>query len=251
MASATEIATLPKNFHSVAPSNVQAVEALVQYVSFRFKGRSVFAIAEADCVYCVDLAKQFIAGFHRAGMTVRNEAPALFVSSGVETIAIDKLLSGYHAGDLILLPNNSYTSGTLMARISEHLKTAPIFVGGDGWGDWSVGFTGKIRSRYDYGGYRVAPWSLAKTDTATKRFKKLFREAFGKEAAASVSMASYAALTSVVDVVADLSVSGDVRSAVTAAYEKAVRKNPDLARPSTFAVFKVSQDGENLEKIYP
>jgi ABC-type branched-subunit amino acid transport system substrate-binding protein len=251
MASATEIATLPKNFHSVAPSNDRVVQALVQYVSSRFKGRSVFAIAEADCVYCVDLAKQFTAGFHRTGMTVRNEAPALFVSSGVETVAIDKLLVGYHAGDLILLPNNSYTSGILMSRISEHLKTAPIFVGGDGWGDWSVGFTGKIRSRYDYSGYRVAPWSLAKTDAATEQFKKSFRKAFGKDATASVSIASYTALTSVVDVVGGLSVSGDVRSAVFAAYEEAVRKDHDLARPSTFAVFKVSQDGESLEKIYP
>jgi hypothetical protein len=46
-------------------------------------------------------------------------------------------------------------------------------------------------------------------------------------------------------------VSGDVRSAAIAAYKEAIRRKPDLARPSTFTVFKASQNFQPLENVYP
>jgi ABC-type branched-subunit amino acid transport system substrate-binding protein len=148
---------------------------------------------------------------------------------------------------LVLLPNTSYTSGTLIARIADHLKVAePTFIGGDGWGDWTSSYVGKVKSHYAYVGFRVTPWSIDATDSRTKMFRERFRAVKKTDATGPASLLSYVAVLAPLKAMASRSApaSGSIRVDILSAFRDAVQSTPHFSRPTEYAVYKVTQQGE-------
>lgn len=248
-ATASDVATMPDNFYSMTLPNEYFTQAVVNIVRDRFPKHAVTPIGEVDCKNCTDFITSFTNAAKASKMTVRPSTTLL--NKNAETIPPQELLTHYQKGDVILLPNTSYTSGTLVGRISDHLKdNSIVFIGGDGWGDWSSSYVGKVKSSYSYSAYRATPWSLDATDTRAQKFRADFRKFRQSDPAGAVSLLSYSTLSAALKALEDnkgASNSPILRIRVLEAFKAARKKDKNYARPTKYAVYKVTQSGEQFD----
>lgn len=248
-ATASEVAAMPDNFYSMTLPNEYFTQAVVNIVRDRFPKQAVAPIGEVDCKNCTDFVQAFVNAATASNMTVRPSTT--FLNKNAETAPPQELLAHYQKGDVILLPNTSYTSGTLAGRISDHLKDNSIaFIGGDGWGDWSSSYVGKVKSAFTYSAYRATPWSLDSTDARTKIFRETFKKHRKAEPTGAVSLLSYSTLTATFKALADNkpnAKSSPIRAQILEAFKAARSKDKNYARPTKYAVYKVTQSGERFD----
>jgi hypothetical protein len=248
-ATATEVSTLPDNFYSVTLPNEYFTQTVVNLVRDHFKSKAVTPIGEVDCKNCVDFIKEFSNAAKTANVVVR--PMKTFLNKNAETVSPSELLVNYKPGDVILVPNTSYTSGTLIARISDHLKDNKIaFVGGDGWGDWSSSYVGKVKSAYSYSAFRATPWSLDSTDEHTKSFLRDFKLHRHTDATGAASLLSYSTLIAAVNALKASNTSKPelpMRKRILESFKIARAKDKHYARPTKYAVYKVTQAGEKFD----
>ena len=245
-ATAAEVSSMPDNFYSMTLPNEYFTQAVVNIVQERFPKAAVAPIGEVDCKNCKDFIAAFADAAVNVNLTVRKSST--FLNKNAEIASPLELLSHYQKGDVILLPNTSYTSGTLVGRISDHLKDSSItFIGGDGWGDWSSSYVGKVKSAYSYSAYRATPWSLDATDARAILFKKQFRKYRKVEPTGAVSLLSFATLSAPISAFArhkHASTQTPVREQILEAFKKARSNDQNYGRPTKYAVYKVTQSGE-------
>lgn len=244
-ATANGVAEMPNNFYSMTLPNSYFTQAAVNLVLDKFPGKSVAPIIEIDCKNCVDFADEFsrIASDH--GIVMRDRQN--FLSKNSETVGLSSLLSKVAGDDILLIPNTSYASGAMIPRLADHLKRPELIViGGDGWGDWSSSYVGKVRSSYLYAGYRLTPWSFDLKDSVLTRFKQSFRETHRREPTGIASLMAYNALSSVINTLPDQGLKEHVykRKAILATFLKRVQTTPHYGRPARYGIYKVTQDGE-------
>jgi ABC-type branched-subunit amino acid transport system substrate-binding protein len=115
-ATAELVASLPENFYSFAPPNSESIGHLVDFVKKTFPNRSVFQLVQIDCSNCKDFAAQFVKASSLRGVNIRNDSTATYLSSTADSFNIKEQLASYKSGDIVLLPNNSYSSGIVMGR---------------------------------------------------------------------------------------------------------------------------------------
>jgi hypothetical protein len=237
---------MPDNFYSMTLPNEYFTQAVVNIVQERFPKSAVAPIGEVDCKNCTDFIAAFADASANVNLTVRKSST--FLNKNAETAAPHELLEHYQKGDVILLPNTSYTSGTLVGRISDHLKDSSInFIGGDGWGDWSSSYVGKVKSAYSYSAYRATPWSLDATDARAILFKKQFKKYRKVEPTGAVSLLSFSTLSAPISAFArhkHASTQTPVREQILEAFKKARSNDQNYGRPTKYAVYKVTQSGE-------
>jgi hypothetical protein len=245
-ATATEVSAMPDNFYSLTLPNEYFTQAVVNIVRDRFPKAAVAPIGEVDCKNCTDFIAAFAGAAVGVNLTVRTSTT--FLNKNAELAAPNELLAYYQKGDVILLPNTSYTSGTLVGRISDYLKDNSItFIGGDGWGDWSSSYVGKVKSAFAYSAYRATPWSLDTPDAHTKSFKEQFKKYRKVEPTGAVSLLSYSTLSAPIRAFAShkaASKATPIREQILEAFKVARRDNPNYGRPINYAVYKVTQSGE-------
>lgn len=248
-ATATEVSAMPDNFYSMTLPNEYFTQAVVNIVRERFPKAAVAPVGEVDCKNCTD----FIAAFARAaaGLKLTVRPSTTFLNKNAESTPPEELLTHYQKGDVILLPNTSYTSGTLVGRISDHLKDNSItFIGGDGWGDWSSSYVGKVKSAFAYSAYRATPWSLDATDARAVSFKEQFKKYRKMEPTGAVSLLSYSTLSAPITAFAShrpASKATTLREQIREAFKAARRNDPNYGRPTKYAVYKVTQTGETFD----
>ena len=246
-ATATEVSALPDNFYSMTLPNEYFTQAVINIVRDRFPASAVSPIGEVDCKNCTDFINAFTAAASNSKLVVR---PATtFLNKNAETVAPTELIANYKRGDVILLPNTSYTSGTLVGRLSDHLKDNSIaFIGGDGWGDWSSSYVGKVKSAFAYSAYRATPWSLDSTDSRTKTFRDTFKKYRKTEATGAASLLSYSTLMAAMEALNSFeSKVKPVRTRILDAFKAARTKDKNYGRPTKYAVYKVTQSGERFD----
>jgi hypothetical protein len=245
-ATATEVSSMPDHFYSMTLPNEYFTQAVVNIVRERFPKAAMAPIGEVDCKNCTDFIAAFAGAATGVNLTVRPSTT--FLNKNAESAAPQELLAHYQKGDVILLPNTSYTSGTLVGRISDHLKDNSItFIGGDGWGDWSSSYVGKVKSAFAYSAYRATPWSLDATDAQTKSFKEQFKKYRKVEPTGAVSLLSYSTLSTPIKAFASnkpASKTTPIREQILQAFKEARRDNPNYGRPTKYAIYKVTQSGE-------
>jgi hypothetical protein len=253
LATAEAVSLLPQTFYSFTPPNRVAVKAMVALVKRDFPNKTVFPIIEVDCKSCKDLGASFIRESKDQGVPIRRE-PSFFVKSTAETVGVKDLLAGYQAGDIVLMPNGSFSSGVLMARISDYLKRSDlVFLGGDSWGDWGVSYTGKFKSSYDYTAMRVTPWSLDRQDGVVRSFLELYRKSFKNPVESNITLISYVVGASLAKV---LSASSRAKgpwskAEILSEFRNALKNEPDLGRPTEYAVYRLTQAGESFVGLTP
>lgn len=240
LATASEVSKMPDNFYSISLPNEYGAIAMANLINRDFEGKTLFKIIEADYSYSVDFAKQLE---NNLGRSIPGTQ---YLRNDVEKIGIEKLLNGYKKGSLIVLPNSSYASGVLMGRISDFLKKRDIvFLGGDSWGSWKASYTGKVKSKFNYIGYRMSPWTLEGKSKDILVFKKDFQKKFKKEPTGTISYIAYQTLNSITDVLKNKK-GGYDREGILKSYQKTLNKNPNWYRPVEYAVFKLNQNGEEF-----
>jgi hypothetical protein len=250
-ATASAVSSLPTNFYSMTLPNEYFTKAIVNLVKERFPGKAVAPIGEVDCKNCMDFVSEFGRAASQTGITVRT--PTTVLTKNAETASTAELLANYRRGDIILLPNTSYTSATLAGRISDHLKDdGLVFIGGDGWGDWSASYVGKVKSPYSYAAYRATPWSLEATDGRGKDFRAHFLK-YRKVAPTGVaSLLSYATLMAALEPLLGHNQDGagtPVRNKILNLFGQKRRSYPNYARPTQYAVYRVTQSGELFDGL--
>lgn len=248
LATANGVSKMPKNFWSVSPPNKDSVSALAIVANRYFPKKPVHPIIEVDCKYCVDFGRQFAAAAKEMAVPL-TPSGSKYLGDTAEKVDISKLIPKKNENVIYLLPNRSFTSGTLMGRISNHLKRHDIvFLGADGWGDWSAGYTGKYKTIYKYQGFRVTPWSLDKNDEETIEFHKKYESKFSEKATGNISMISYKTILAVFDSLpnANAKVSSQL---ILGSFQKATKRNPNYGRPSSFGVYELDQNGEKFKGL--
>lgn len=247
-ATANAVADLPENFYSMTLPNRYFMQAAVNLAREKFPNRAVAPIVEVDCKNCVDFADEFSKIAPSAGLAVRERSN--YLNKNVENADLKQLLANVRDNDLLLVPNTSYTSGAIIPRIANHLRrTELVVIGGDGWGDWSSSYVGKVKSDFSYTGYRVTPWSLTVQTDRTNRFISDFKAARGAPPTGTASLLSYATLSAAVDVLPKGGLkrdSGSVKAVLLNAFQKRLKNDPNYGRPTRYAIYKVTQSGESF-----
>jgi ABC-type branched-subunit amino acid transport system substrate-binding protein len=248
LATATSVSELPNNFFSLTPSNDFEAEALVRVTKKLFPKRGVFKIVESDCKNCSDMAHVYDDKYKKMDPnSVINETK--FLNDQSEKIAMKELLFGYTNDDVILLANTSYSSGVLSARISDHIaKEGVTFIGGDDWGSWKAGYFGKVKSKFKYRGIRVIPWSLDGNSPDRKKCEKIFTKKYGKGLPDAISLVTCHTLSSIVELATDKKSdrSLGMKERLLSNLIEKTRKNYFWARPTSYAVHEVTQNGEKF-----
>jgi hypothetical protein len=249
LATSAAIATMPDNFYSISPPNSDAVGVFVDFVKRKFPGRAVFQFVQVDCSNCQDFADQFSKAAATRNVVIRNPEPSTYLSTAADSFDLSTELRTYQRGDVILLPNNSYSSGVVMGRLAEHLKLNDlVFLGGDGWGDWTVGYAGKFKSSFSYEGFRVVPWSIKKQDHPTTEFIKEHKIHLSEEPRSNISLIMYQLARTLTDAAIsarDSTKEAPNRASILSAFLKMKNKDPNFARPKNYAILKISQTGED------
>jgi ABC-type branched-subunit amino acid transport system substrate-binding protein len=204
-------------------------------------------VLESACKNCVDYGETF-----KDMLSERTKKLSIqesrFADGTEETADVKALMNGYKKGSLILMPDTSYASGVLIPRITDFIGTNTlVFLGGDDWGAWKSGYVGKVKSKYNYTAYRIGPWALEDKSFDVKKFKAEFKKRKGKEAPDTIAYISYRTLMAVLDSLkkSELEKSEDLKSSVLAAFQSARKKNPHWFRNPSYAIYKLTQDGEN------
>lgn len=136
MASADKVGELGPRHRTLSPINSKMASVAVQEAKRRTKrGARYVSVVSSDCANCVDFAKAFDSAAIGAGLKKHGEI--LLTGETVPADLREKVTSA--RPDFVLLPNYSKVSSAVMAAFNAD-KSAPIFVGGDGWGDAQYGF---------------------------------------------------------------------------------------------------------------
>jgi len=221
---------------------------MVNYFVENYLDSGLFIIVEQDCKNCVDFTKTFTDIYTK---TTGKPSPKLvtFLGENVEKIPSSELLKGYKPGQAILLPNTSYASGVLMSRIANHLKKSEelVFLGGDGWGSWTAGYVGKLKSSYPYKGIRMSPWSIEAKTPEYMAFEKEFRKHKKKSPEDNISYISYQTLLSAVEAYKQYANrEKPPREAFIDAFLKARKQVQHWFRPTQYGVYALNQKGEKF-----
>lgn len=245
LASSSE--AMPKNFYSLASPDSLSSKMITQFIHDRYPNNGIYLISEVDCRSCLETSNQVLEQF-------KNQNPGSspiqkkIISDQVEEISIPELMSGYKKNDIIIIPGTSYASGILISRIINYLKNAnPIFIGTDGWGEWSVGYVGKLRSHFPYRAYRITPQFINKQSVRYQRFEQYYKEAFHRNLPKDTI--SYIAYSSVMSVIAALPSAQLSEEAITpqyilSNYYKALEQNNHWFRPESYEVYLIDLQGE-------
>jgi hypothetical protein len=247
-ATANDVSELPQNFYSLTLPNDYFTQAVVNMVKTKFPAKHVAPIVEIDCKNCMDFAASFATAAKSSGVLVRERTS--YLKDNAEAASVKDLVAQVKDSDIILLPNTSYTSGAVVARIADYLKRPELVViGGDGWGDWSSSYFGKVKSQYKYSGYRVTPWSFDSTDERTQAFKREFKSLKGTLPTGTAALLSYSTLRAPFVALQRASKPrGDmpIRDYILAAFKEARAKDAHFQRPTNYAIYQVTQDGEKF-----
>ena len=247
-ATANEVADLPVNFYSLTLPNKFFTQAVLNMVVAQFPKKALAPIIEVDCKNCMDFAAAIESSAKASGVVVRNRVT--YLNKSAESAPIQDLAANIQTTDIVLLPNTSYTSGAVVARLADYLKRPELVViGGDGWGDWSSSYVGKVKSQFAYAGYRVTPWSFESTDDRTQRFVREFKALKGTTPTGTAALLSYSTLSSALDALKSYQSPNDkrsIRDQILSAFTTARSKDPNFRRPVKYAIYKVTQDGEKF-----
>lgn len=247
-ATASAVADLPKNFHSLTLPNSYFTQAAVNLVRENFPGRAIAPIVEIDCKNCMDFADEFEQRAAESKVVVRPRAT--YLKKNVETVDLAPLLGHVKDSDLLLVPNTSYTSGVIIPRVADHLKRRDlVVVGGDGWGDWTSSYVGKVKSAFPYEGFRVTPWSISGRGHRVRRFIVEYELAKGAAPTGPAGLLSYATLSAAVDVLPKGGLktgAAGVKTMLLNAFQEKVKIDPNYGRPTSYAIYKVTQNGESF-----
>lgn len=199
LATASNIAHLPKNFYSFSLPDEYMARALASFVDKKLPHvQGLLTISTVDCVSCNDMAVLFARDFKAThpGATVITHN---LLSSQVDSIPIEKLTAGYQANDVIFIPDLSSVAGVLVWRVTHYLHDPKlIFLGDDQWDGQDVGADGALNP---YVAYHVPDWSFARNLPSIHQFDALFESLYGYRTKEVIAYEMYHTVHSVLSLI--------------------------------------------------
>lgn len=228
--------------------DVYLAKAINYFISQHFYNHDVYAIVEANCKSCVEVADQLSLqlGITNPNIHVKKK---FFISEQVESLDIKQMLSNFNANDIFILPNTSYSSGVLIARIVDFLKIPNlVFIGGDGWGSWPVDYVGKVKTMVSYNAFRITPRIINPESIDYLSFKKRYVNTFHKEPPEDViCYQAYKTLMSVVRAYQmHPSENTIMKDKLISAYKSTIKNKPYLFVSTEYNIYKLNTDGETF-----
>ncbi len=246
LATSSEVASLPRNFYSMTPSNADSAVVMSIYIKNNFKNRDVISITELDCKSCVDYTKTLAAD---KSLHFRSQS---LLTSEIESIAPEKIIQGIKANDLILLSATSYAAGVLLSKIVNAVPDiARTFLGTDEWGSFKASYVGKVPMQGDFVAYRLVPWSL----NVNTKDMVLFRDLAKALKNAEIDEISFVSF-SLGKAIIDCYLKGNAkklstREALLSGFEINRKKDHLFAKPKNYSVFRRTKNNETFEKQIP
>jgi hypothetical protein len=254
-ASSSAVGKLSKDYYSFVYPAKNAAETFATFCATKFPNQGVYSIVEADCKSCLDFSKYFADFFSKDKK--KKIVTKYFIYDNAKNIDIKRLLSDYRDGDIILLPNRSLSSATLMAKITDYLGRPMVFLGSDFWGSWNKSEVGKIAAKSPYVGYYIVPWSLDNTaNRDLKTYVKYFKDRYSSLPEDRLTFSVFVSFISVINAYVKYYSNEDLKNLKTR--EKILRAfilsnsvNKDQYRPKNYSIFKVTQGGEKFYRSVP
>jgi len=247
LATASAVSQMPSNFYSLTFPNEYTGEAIGSTAKKLFPGKNIFELIEVDCKNCVDAAKTFETKYGSMDPTIKFKK-ASYLNDQAEKIELGPLLREYKPGDIFLMANTSYTSGVMIARISDYLeKDGVTFLGNDEWGSWKAGYVGKLGSKFKYRAIRVEPWSLDVKNNFLARCQSAYsKKNDGKPLPDLISFISCHTLNMATDLLVGKNQGAGPKETLMAALKSKLKRDPNWFRPRSYAVHELTQNGEKF-----
>ncbi len=251
IATAAVTENLPNNFYSMTLPDIYLAQAMVKFIGEildKKQRKQIYVITAVDCISCLNIGQDFTKYYTKlhpkANLINKN-----FFSNDVETIDIDSLVYGYKNDDLIVIPNTSYVSAILIARITNYLKMNNItFIGGDQWGSPKVSYVGKVKTIYPYNAYRIIPWSVDEKSHSMAVFKQYYWELYKQYLDNTSAYLSYKTVMTAISVLPKDYIQPNLRSQLLDNFIIRIKANPHTFHSKIYYVNKVENSQENIIK---
>ena len=246
LATSSEVASLPKNFYSITPSNADSAVVMSSYIKKNLKNKDVISFTELDCKSCVDYTKTLA-----ADKSLHFRVQSL-LSSEIESISPEKIIHVIKSGELILLSATSYAAGVLLSKIvNADPNITRTFLGTDEWGSFKASYVGKVPMQGDFVAYRLVPWSLSINTKDMLLFRDLSKNLREVEID-EISFVSFSLGKSIIDsYIKGKSKKLNTKEALLSGFEINRRKDSLYAKPKNYSVFRRTKNSETFEKQVP
>lgn len=251
LASSQQIMNMPINFHSMVYLDDFSASIMAQFIAEKFKKKNILAVFEMDCNSCININRNMIKKYQKIYPSAHITEKKI-ISDSVETLNIHNLINDYQDGDIIFLPGTSYASGVLIARMVNAIKRPVIFVGGDGWGSWSVSYVGKLHTDFSYKAYRVVPNFLETNSNKYHTFESLYQRALnGKTSNDAITYIIYSTIMSVIYSLPDIENYVITPQFILEQYRKKLEQSPFYFKPTSYEVYIIGNNSEKFLKTIP
>ena len=246
LASAKIITNMPENFYSFSLQDKYIASAVEKFIKKTFPmQKQMFILSSVDCKSCYEQGNDIIEIYRKTNPSTHIHQQ-LFFSDKVEEIDLSESVSSFNKGDIFILPNLSYVSGVLIARIVSHLKMSNlVFIGTDGWAGSRVSYVGKIQSSLPFTAYHLSQWPIEIETEQSTKFKNNFHEKFNKEPTEAISFASYSVVMAAVDSFTRAKNDISAREKIFNNFKIVAKKY----KSKQYAVYKQDQHGEKLVTV--
>jgi len=240
LASADKVSCLPKNFYSLSFSNKRFAKAILDYLSSHFKGRRVLGLVEKNCLPCQNMASEFNSEYAHSHKNI-DYGYKSFLTTQAASINLHSYLEGYDSNTIIFLPDTSYASSLLIARITDYFKKPVVFIGGDEWGNWHDGVVGKMSASYPYKAIHITPLSLSLVKPSILRFKRVYAKFYGHPPSDAASYLAYHSVMSFISAIQNKNMGhAHMKRTILKAYEETLKLNKHWFKNKHYAVYIIT-----------
>ena len=242
LASSPDIKNMPNNFYSMNYTDDFSSKIIAEFISKQLKRKGLFAITEINCNSCHNMTNSVVKEYKKIQPHVKiieNQ----YISDDVESVNMSSVMKGYKDNDVILLLGTSYASGVLISRIVNFEKHPVTFIGGDGWGSWSVSYVGKLHVDFPYEAYRIVPQII---DVNSKNYLE-FKEIYKSNVSDTITYSVYNTIMSVIFSL-PTEKTNITKKLILDSYREKKINNPLWFMPSSYDVYLINSNHEQFFK---
>lgn len=246
------ISSLPSNFHTLNPLNIEYAQAFTNFVSKEFPHSGVTIIVDKSCKSCYSLSQYFASAY-------KNACPENYI----KVIPLDKddngvtsnsrLFKESYENKIILMLTTTDDAVTLIPKLSDRVKKPLKFIGGDSWGSSIDSKLGSVRTIASYQTFHIIPRSVKQNSPELNLFMQNYKSVYKQQAVDNVTYAVFSTIKSVfrsLDKCLSLN-NESMKERILRCYLKRLSLNPNAFRPKNFTIEKFISNGAVLIDTIP
>lgn len=198
----TKLFNPSKNFYSLGVPDSYIDKRVIQFIKKHFPHKNIFIMVGVENKESVDTA-DYIANLYKKAFPHQSITKSEYLTNDIISLTPNRLLQGYHKGDLILFFSIAGTYSEqlkLMNKIGMYLKPyKPTFITTvDNWQSHKIM---KAKKKIPYNAYRVSNLYSNPNSKQYRTFLKEYVHIYNKKPKYQISYISYKALMSIVNAI--------------------------------------------------